>query len=64
MTEPIGVEQLYNYCNLDIFDFKTTEEIEIPKNLSENIINELEKITISEKSVKDLYPIAHFANKI
>jgi hypothetical protein len=28
MTEPVGVEQLYNYCNLDIFDFNTTEELQ------------------------------------
>jgi predicted ATP-dependent protease len=28
MLKPIGVDKLYNYCNLEIFDFKSTEELE------------------------------------
>lgn len=27
MIEPLGVEQLYKYCDLKIFDFKTTDEL-------------------------------------
>lgn len=28
MIEPLSVEQLYKYCDLKIFDFKTTDELE------------------------------------
>ena len=28
MIKPLSTEQLYNYCDLDLFDFKTTEELE------------------------------------
>ena len=28
MIKPLSVDKLYNYCNLEIFDFKTTAELE------------------------------------
>ena len=28
MIKPLNVDKLYNYCNLEIFDFKTTAELE------------------------------------
>jgi len=28
MIQPIGVEELYNYCNVELFDFNTTQELQ------------------------------------
>ena len=29
MIKPLNIDQLYNHCNIEIFDFKTTEELEV-----------------------------------